>query len=357
MTQPAYLELSEITKQLGNRRVLDKVSLSLEKGELLGLLGPSGSGKTTLLNIVGGFLAPEEGSVRIAGESILALAPHRRDIGITFQGYALFPHMNVSQNVAYGLRQRRVPKAEILDRVGAMLDLLGLREMERRFPRSLSGGQQQRVALARALVVRPRLMLLDEPLANLDANLRQRIRFEIRDVLRRTDVTSMFVTHDQDEAFALCDRVAVLSEGRIQQVGTAIDLIRRPNNAFVAGFIGDPNVFRARVIAAEQGRVTVDVQGFTAGAVSREPIAIGRDAEVFVRPDAIALEPCSGEDTAAAFRIVDTVHLATGQDVWVDGPLKLRVRVAPGAVPLAPATRVRLGWRAEQAHAFSAENA
>ena len=133
MTQPAYLELSEITKQLGNRRVLDDVSLSLEKGELLGLLGPSGSGKTTLLNIVGGFLAPEEGSVRIAGESILALAPHRRDIGITFQGYALFPHMNVSQNVAYGLRQRRVPKAEILDRVGAMLDLLGLRKMERRF--------------------------------------------------------------------------------------------------------------------------------------------------------------------------------------------------------------------------------
>jgi putative spermidine/putrescine transport system ATP-binding protein len=354
----SYLELRRVAKVLGGKRVLDEVSLEVAKGDLLGMLGPSGSGKTTMLNIIGGFLAPDEGAVRIAGEDILGLQPHRRDIGITFQGYALFPHLSVFDNVAYGLKQRRIAKAEIRDRAMKMLEILGLGGLDDRFPKALSGGEQQRVALARALVVRPRLMLLDEPLANLDASLRQRVRFEIREVLRRTQVTSIFVTHDQDEAFALCDRVAVLNKGRIQQIGTPPELVGRPANAFVAGFIGCPNVFRATVIGYDAAReeARIEINGFAASVTCRSPVKIGASVTVFVRPEEVSfdVQPTNSSESSL-FRVKDWIYLGSGREVWVEGPLPLRGRVPNDAQPLERGAPVWPCWRVAQAHAFEDE--
>jgi putative spermidine/putrescine transport system ATP-binding protein len=353
MASSAYLQLGNIHIALGGRGVLHDIDLSLQKGELLGLLGPSGSGKTTLLNIIGGFLSPDRGAVTIAGEDVLRLPPHRRDIGITFQHYALFPHMSVFDNVAYGLRQRAVAKREIDERVGAMLDRLALGEFRSRMPRALSGGQQQRVALARALVVRPRLMLLDEPLANLDASLRKHVRYEIRDILRSSNVTSVFVTHDQDEAFSLCDRVAVLNAGRIAQTGTPAELIARPADAFVAGFVGDPNRFRARVVANDRnGRLRVAANGFAADAEGAADLAPDAAVDVFVRPEVVQLDAAA--TGAAAFEIKDALHLAGGAEVLLSGPVSLRVRPAAFAAVPAIGTRVAVTWRHSDAHAFSA---
>lgn len=348
-----YLQLENITISLGGKRVLDDINLGLQKGELLGLLGPSGSGKTTLLNIIGGFLSPERGAVSIAGDDVLRLPPHRRDIGITFQHYALFPHMNVFDNVAYGLRQRGVVRGEIEERVSAILDRLALGDFRTRMPRALSGGQQQRVALARALVVRPRLMLLDEPLANLDAALRKQVRYQIREILRLSEVTSVFVTHDQDEAFSLCDRVAVLNAGRIAQTGAPVELIAHPADAFVAGFVGDPNRYRARVVGtAGSGALRVEANGFIAEAAGAVDLQSGAEVDVYVRPETIRLEP--GRTDAPGFEIKDALHLAGGAEVLLSGPVSLRVRPS-GSDPIPPVgTRVAASWRGGDARAFAA---
>jgi len=351
-----YLQLANVTIALGGKRVLDDINLGLQKGELLGLLGPSGSGKTTLLNIIGGFLSPERGAVTIAGDDVLRLPPHRRDIGITFQHYALFPHMNVFDNVAYGLRQRGVARSEIEARVGAMLERLALGDFRARMPRALSGGQQQRVALARALVVRPRLMLLDEPLANLDAALRKQVRYEIREILRLSEVTSVFVTHDQDEAFSLCDRVAVLNAGRIAQTGAPVELIARPADAFVAGFVGDPNRFRARVTGADgAGALRIVANGFVAEAEGASVLGTGAEVDVYLRPEAIRLE--AGRGDAPSFEIKDALHLAGGAEVLLSGPVSLRVRPS-ASDPIPPiGTRVTASWRGSDARAFAAADA
>ena len=352
----AYLELRDIALALGGKRILQSISLDIPKGELLGLLGPSGSGKTTMLNIIGGFLKPDQGELRIGGQNILGLPPHERDIGITFQGYALFPHLSVFDNVAYGLKQRRVEKREISDRVSETVAMLGLKGLERRLPKALSGGEQQRVALGRALVVRPRLMLLDEPLANLDASLRQKVRFEIREVLRRTHVTSIFVTHDQDEAFALCDRIAVLRDGKIQQIGTPPDLIRRPANAFVAGFVGCPNVFRAKAVAydAAHRQVRVEVNGFSCVATTQVPISAGAAVEVFVRAEEITIHKAGEHLAGLPFRVRDWGYLGSGREAWLDGPIHLRARAADADDLPALGEAVIPSWPAQQAFAFEA---
>jgi len=352
---PPHLELRGVCKTLGGRTVLDHVDLEVAKGDLLGLLGPSGSGKTTMLNMIGGFLSPDSGTVRIAGQDIVGVQPHRRDIGITFQGYALFPHLTVFDNVAFGLKQRGAPKPDTKSRVTEMLALLGLSGYETRLPRALSGGEQQRVALARALVVRPRLMLLDEPLANLDAALRHRVRFEIREVLRRTQVTSIFVTHDQDEAFALCDRVAVLNQGRIQQIGTPADLILEPANAFVAGFIGSPNMLTGRTMSydEESNRATVDINGFTYAVNCKTRVAPGTPLTIFVRPEEVTISPATSG--GGPFQVKDWVYLGSGREMWVDGPAPLRVRLPNDAQGYERGERVTLSWRPERAHAFPAD--
>jgi ABC-type Fe3+/spermidine/putrescine transport system ATPase subunit len=350
-----YLEVDKVSKSLGGVQILDEINFKASKGDLIGLLGPSGSGKTTLLNIIGGFLSPDSGTLHLDGAEISNVPPYRRDIGITFQRYALFPHLSVFDNIAYGLKRRQVPGSELRDRVEGMLRLFGLERLATRFPQSLSGGEQQRTAFARALVVRPRLMLLDEPLANLDASLRQRVRFEIREILRENQVTSIFVTHDQEEAFALCDQVAVLYRGRIEQLGTPAELIESPSTAFVAGFLGSPNVLSAKVVDFDPGsmRVRFAAGNFVASACARASLSPGSSIEVFIRPEQIQIQT---EKTDGMFRLKDWVYVGGYRDVWLDGPIALRCRVVDARLRLERGSAVAPIWNADAAFAFPAND-
>src|SRR5262249_55034250 len=247
---------AELVKRGGGSRGVDGVEVGVPPGELVAPLGPSGCGKTTTLRIVAGFERPDAGRVRIQGTDVTAAPPYRRDTGMVFQHYALFPHMTVRENVGFGLRMRGVDRSEAATRVREALALVSLSGLEGRYPRQLSGGQQQRVALARALVIRPPLLLLDEPLSSLNAKLRQEMRLEVRAIQRRVGITALFVTHDQEEALSLADRVAVISQGRVEQVGTPVEVYEHPRTAFVAGFIGRSNFFRGEIAdaAADGGR-------------------------------------------------------------------------------------------------------
>jgi spermidine/putrescine ABC transporter ATP-binding subunit len=242
------LELAQLVKRFGSITAVDRIDLAVPPGELVALLGPSGCGKTTTLRIVAGFERPDAGRVRIQGDDVTAEPPYRRDTGMVFQHYALFPHMTVRENIGFGLRMRGVDRHAVEARVQEALALVSLTGLEDRYPRQLSGGQQQRVALARALVIRPKLLLLDEPLSSLDAKLRQEMRLEVRAIQRRVGITALFVTHDQEEALSLADRVAVINHGRIEQVGTPVEVYEQPRTAFVAGFIGRSNFFSGEIV-------------------------------------------------------------------------------------------------------------
>ncbi|MBR1608067.1 MAG: ABC transporter ATP-binding protein [Kiritimatiellae bacterium] len=235
------IEIRNIVKRFGAATALDGVSLDIKPGELFFLLGPSGCGKTTLLRHIAGFYEPDEGSILIGGEDVTRLPPHKRDTGMVFQSYALWPHMTLAENVAFGLEMRKVPKAEAAERVAKALAAVQMEDKASRRPNQLSGGQQQRVALARALVVHPRCLLLDEPLSNLDAKLRLEMRLEIRRICKEAGLTAVYVTHDQKEALSIADRLAVMRSGRLEQVGTPLDVYRHPCNRFVASFIGETN--------------------------------------------------------------------------------------------------------------------
>jgi putative spermidine/putrescine transport system ATP-binding protein len=241
------LSITEVTKNLGGRPVVSDLTLEVNRGELVCLLGPSGCGKTTTLRMVGGFLPPDAGRIYIDGVDVTDMAPERRPTAMVFQNYALWPHMTVFKNIAFGLRLRKLPKDEIADRVGSALDLVNLGHARDRHPSALSGGEQQRVALARAIVLEPKLLLLDEPLSNLDAKLRAGVREEIREIQQRLQITTLFVTHDQDEALSVADRVAVMSEGRVEQYSGPGELYGRPETWFVAGFVGAMNFYTARL--------------------------------------------------------------------------------------------------------------
>ena len=242
----SVVEIQGVTKHFGTTPALDNVHLRIEEGELFALLGPSGSGKTTLLRAIAGFVDPEAGSIRIDGDPMHDLPVHRRDIGMVFQHYALFPHMSVFDNVAFGLSVRHVARPETAERVRAMLALVQLDGFEERRPGQLSGGQQQRVALARALVTRPRVLLLDEPLGALDKRLRRQMQIELRQIQREVGITTVFVTHDQEEALTLSDRIAILDAGRIVQSGPPQAVYERPRTVFAADFLGDANFFTGR---------------------------------------------------------------------------------------------------------------
>ncbi len=232
------VSLRGISKRYDDFTAVDNISLDVRRGELLCLLGPSGCGKTTTLRMVAGFVEPTAGAVYISGQDVTALPPYRRDTGMVFQSYALFPHMTIDANIAFGLENIGIPKTERASRVEEMLTLVELKELAHRYPRELSGGQQQRVALARALALRPAVLLLDEPFSNLDAQLRVRLREELRSLIDRVDITTLFVTHDQEEALMLSDRIAVINRGRVEQIGTPEDIYERPESRFVAEFIG-----------------------------------------------------------------------------------------------------------------------
>ncbi len=236
------LEISNLSKSYKTNQVLKDTNIVVNDGEMVALLGPSGSGKTTILRIIAGFIEANGGEVKIDGQSILDLEAHKRNIGVVFQNYALFPHMTVYQNVEFGLKMRKVPKEERGSRVEEALKVVDMLPYAHRYPSQLSGGQQQRVAIARVVAIRAKLMLLDEPLSNLDAKLRRQVRVEIKELQRKLKITTIIVTHDQEEAMTLGDRIAILNEGYIQQIGTPMDLYEQPANLFVAGFLGTPSI-------------------------------------------------------------------------------------------------------------------
>ena len=243
----ARLQLSGLTKMYGDFRAVAGVDLDISEGELVVLLGPSGCGKTTTLRMIAGFIAPTAGEIRLGGHDITRQPPWKRNTGLVFQSYALFPHLTVAENVAFGLQMRKFPQPEIAVKLAEVLRLVRLEGLADRLPRELSGGQQQRVALARALVIEPDILLLDEPLSNLDAKLRQEVRVEIRELQRKLGLTTVMVTHDQEEALTMADRLVVMSNGQVQQVGSQRELYENPANTFVAGFVGRTNFVRGRV--------------------------------------------------------------------------------------------------------------
>ncbi len=268
------------------------VSLTVQPAELLTLLGPSGCGKTTTLRMIAGFEQPDAGRVFIGEQDVTGLMANQRNIGFVFQNYALFPHLSVFENVAYGLRVQRQPEAEVTRAVGEVLALVGLQGYDRQFPNQLSGGEQQRVALARAIVIRPRVLLFDEPLSNLDAKLRVHMRDELRDLQKRLNITAVYVTHDQEEAMAISDRIAVMHQGGIVQEGTAEDLYRVPASEFVAQFIGRTNLLTGRVLSAGPGGVELEVAGQRLRlADDTARVGVGETVRLVVRPEGIELAP------------------------------------------------------------------
>jgi len=270
---------------------VDGVSLDVEAKEMVAFLGPSGSGKTTILRIIAGFERPTEGRVLIGGQDVTDLEANARGIGFIFQNYALFPHMTVFDNVAYGLRAKRVPAGEIPRKVAEVLEMVGLKGVEKRFPNQLSGGEQQRVALARVFVLDPRVLLMDEPLANLDASLRTRMLAEIRRLQRHLGTTCIYVTHDQKEALTLADRVAVLNRGRLEQVGTPLELYEAPQNLFVADFIGQANLLRGvvKAVSADSAEISVCGRSLRVRRGRIETLKSGDSAGIAVRPSAVSL--------------------------------------------------------------------
>jgi len=248
MIEPVAIRIENVDLSYGATHVLKDISLDIRPGEFFAFLGPSGCGKTTLLRLIAGFNTCQKGRVLIGGEDVSGLPPWQRDVGMVFQSYALWPHMSVARNVAFGLEERRLPRDEIAVRVDEALDLVGLKHLKERKPAQLSGGQQQRVALARTIAVRPKVLLLDEPLSNLDARMRVEVRRELRQLQQDLKLTTIFVTHDQEEANTVCDRIAVMHDGRVQQVGAPMDLYDSPANLFVAGFLGTANILGAAAI-------------------------------------------------------------------------------------------------------------
>jgi putative spermidine/putrescine transport system ATP-binding protein len=349
----ARVELHDLGKSYGSTVAVAGVSLDIAEGELVALLGPSGCGKTTTLRMIAGFIEASTGRVLIGGRDVTHLPPYRRDTGMVFQGYALFPHMTAAENVAFGLEMRRVEKSAIATRVAEALRLVRLEGLGERMPRELSGGQQQRVALARALVVNPAVFLLDEPLSNLDAKLRHEVRIEIRQLQQRLGLTTIFVTHDQEEALTLADRLVLMNRGAIQQIGSPEDLYSRPANLFVADFIGRANVIRGRLespgaFASAGGmavRCATNVQGGGA-------LAGGSSAALVLRPERIALSPApvTGPTNAVPGRVERLTYLGALTEYLVrceSGEALTAHGVNHGAAPLAVGAPVWACWEPE----------
>ncbi|RAQ98484.1 ABC transporter ATP-binding protein [Thermogemmatispora tikiterensis] len=358
----AFLELQELTKSFGKTRAVERISLGVERGEFLTLLGPSGCGKTTVLRLVAGFEQPDAGHILLDQEEITTRPANRRPMGMVFQSYALFPHMTAEQNVAFGLRLRRLPPALIRQRCEELLALVGLAERARSYPHQLSGGQQQRVALARALAVEPKVLLLDEPLSALDAAVRVTLREEIRRIQQQLGMTVIYVTHDQEEALAISGRIAVMARGRLEQLGTPEEIYRRPRTVFVAGFVGASTRLSARLERAVEGRCRLD--GILLRVPPQPELSDGSAVLLVVRPELVTLCQLNEASGAAADGggqrqgqenvLLGTVELRT----FLGAVTRFRVRAAGGqlftvdlpglqAGTLVPGQRVRLSFPPE----------
>jgi spermidine/putrescine transport system ATP-binding protein len=313
------VELDDVTKRFGDTTAVGGVTLGIRRGEFLTLLGPSGCGKTTLLRMIAGFATPDSGRVRLGGHDVTDLPPYRRDVTTVFQQYALFPHMNVFGNVAFGLERKRVARDEIGRRVREALEMVRLSGLDERTPTELSGGQQQRVALARALVLEPRVLLLDEPLAALDLKLRKQMQLELKGLQRRLGISFVYVTHDQEEALTMSDRIVVMNAGRVEQMGRAEEIYERPVSEFVAGFIGMSNIIEGTV-AAVRGELSVIHIANASVAVRGEGLAVGERVRLMVRPEKVTLS-AADEGEALRGRIESGVYLgeSTQWRVAIDG--------------------------------------
>lgn len=306
------ITVSNLTKRFGNVTALRNLDLEIRPGELFFLLGPSGCGKTTLLRSLAGFYIPEEGTIAFEGEDVTRLPPHKRNTGMVFQSYALWPHMTVAENVAFGLRERRVPKEELKRRVAEALESVQMSRYAARKPNQLSGGQQQRVALARALVIRPRCLLLDEPLSNLDARLRLEMRSEIRRVCKEFKLTTVYVTHDQKEALSIADRMAVLEDGLILQVGTPREIYGRPHTKTVAHFIGETNFMNGRLLERNESGIRVETPYGALDGILADPAAepaVGSEVTVSIRPECLRLSTEIPAANRISGRIGESVYL------------------------------------------------
>jgi len=336
-----------LTKRYGHTLALDGVTLQAQEGELVSLLGPSGCGKTTTLRCIAGFLDADGGDILVDGASVKGLPPQKRDFGVVFQNYALFPHLTVFENVAYGLQVRRIGAEEQRRRVAEALAAVRLEGLEQRLPRALSGGQQQRVALARALVIRPRLLLLDEPLANLDARLRDEVRWLIREVQQQSRITAFYVTHDQAEAMALSDRIAVMKGGRVAQFATPREIYQRPAEPYVARFTGEANIIPVRAGARRGEMIEIAIGDVRLAVPGAAAISEGAQALLMLRPEALSLA-----DSGIPGRIAASAFLGAAQqcDVALPDGTRLRLQASPHAnVP--PGAEVRIA--VDVAHAWA----
>jgi putrescine transport system ATP-binding protein len=313
LTNPPLIRIERVTKRFGDFTAVNQVDLDIRQGEFFALLGASGCGKTTLLRMLGGFETPSEGRILIDGVDVSSVPPYERPVNMMFQSYALFPHMSVEQNIAFGLQQDKMPKGQIAERVKAMLDMVQMSAFAKRKPAQLSGGQRQRVALARSLAKQPKVLLLDEPLGALDKKLREQTQLELVKIQDRVGITFIMVTHDQEEAMTMACRVGIMKEGRIAQIGTPFDVYETPNSRFVGDFIGNANMIEGSVSGGEGGDWQVDSQelGGRITARHKEPLPIGSDVTVMVRPEkmSISRQAVAGAINTVSGRITDIAYL------------------------------------------------
>ncbi len=341
------LELRDVSKSFGGAQVLAPLRLALAAGEMLALLGPSGCGKTTTLRLIAGFEAPDTGTVVIDGRDVTALPPNRRGLGMVFQSYSLFPHMTVGENVAFGLKMRGMSSADKTRRVRAMLEMVRLDGFEGRHIHQLSGGQQQRIALARALATEPSILLLDEPLGALDKNLRERMQFELREIQRKLGITSIIVTHDQEEALTMSDRVAVMAHGAVVQIGRPTEVYDRPRNRFVSEFLGTANIFAATVQSpcSAGWTVALDAQPGAGGVIAADgALQPGQRVMLAVRPERLQIGPADNGALRAEVRDVVFRGASFAYELIAAGQEQPVFVYSQARQPVAPAEYVGLTW-------------
>ncbi|BBD09244.1 ABC transporter ATP-binding protein [Desulfovibrio ferrophilus] len=361
MTTAKGIHLRNISKSYGAVTALDNVCLDVREKEFVTLLGPSGSGKTTLLMVVAGFTSPEAGSVNIGERNVTRLAPFRRDIGVVFQNYALFPHMSVQQNIEYPLRMRHVPRAERARKAAQAIATVRLEGLADRMPGQLSGGQKQRVALARAMVFNPPVLLMDEPLSALDKNLREHMQLELKDLQQRLGITVLYVTHDQQEALTMSDRIAVINEGRVEQFGPAARIYDTPANRFVAEFIGETNLFRATTLEAGNSTLAVSLHDGANTAVRTScPLCSGQQGYLSIRPEKLAVVNGNAASLCAlSGRLENLIHQGDTIKYFIrpqgldsagsTGLVVMKMHNRADTPLFAPGDNINFGWRPDDA--------
>ena len=354
--------LRNVSKTFGSVVALKSISLEIEEGEFITLLGPSGCGKTTTLRLIAGFNDPDQGQILLGEEDITNLPPQKREIGMVFQDYALFPHLTIKENIAFPLRERRTPKEKIDDRVTELLDLVRLPGVEKRYPSELSGGQAQRISVARAVAYPPRVLLMDEPLGALDLKLREAMQLELRRIQQELQITTVFVTHDQTEAMNMSDRIAVMRNGEVEQVGTAREIYNFPQSAFVADFVGRINLLNAKLLSKSEGiaemstvnDLKIRAQISTETELASETLCVG------IRPEKLVIDSPEYEnkfDNQIPGRVISSTFSGNLLDIFIDigADKPFLAEQRPDQTPLAPGTQIQVCWNASDALVLSAQ--